>query len=77
MRYVVALAFAVTSFAAPSAHGQAAAPPQSPAAVTAKAAPGYEGKQDVLLGQLKADIASTFASDDTKVRLHPKCATSR
>jgi len=44
MRYVVALAFAVTSFAAPSAQGQAAAPPQSPAAVAAKTAPAMTAK---------------------------------
>jgi NitT/TauT family transport system substrate-binding protein len=40
--------------------------PDEAAAITAKAAPGYEGKQDVLLAQLKADIAATFTSDDTK-----------
>ncbi|MFT4197566.1 MAG: hypothetical protein QM601_06615, partial [Pseudoxanthomonas sp.] len=34
--------------------------------ITAKAAPGYADKKDVLLAQLKADIASTFTSDDTK-----------
>ena len=40
--------------------------PDEAAAITAKATPGYEDKQDVLLAQLKADIASTFTSDDTK-----------
>jgi NitT/TauT family transport system substrate-binding protein len=40
--------------------------PDEAAAITAKATPGYEGKEDVLLAQLKADIASTFTSDDTK-----------
>jgi NitT/TauT family transport system substrate-binding protein len=40
--------------------------PDEAAAITAKATPGYEGKEDILLAQLKADIASTFTSDDTK-----------
>ncbi|HEX4765340.1 MAG TPA: ABC transporter substrate-binding protein [Lichenihabitans sp.] len=43
-----------------------AAHPEEAAAITAKAAPGYAGKTDVLLAQLKADIASTFMSPDTK-----------
>ncbi len=40
--------------------------PDEAAAITAKAAPGYAGKADVLLAQLKADVASTFTSPDTK-----------
>jgi NitT/TauT family transport system substrate-binding protein len=40
--------------------------PDEAVAITAKAAPGYDKKQDVLLGQLQADIDSTFTSDDTK-----------
>jgi NitT/TauT family transport system substrate-binding protein len=40
--------------------------PDEAVAITAKAAPGYDKKQDVLLGQLQADIASTFSSDETK-----------
>jgi len=40
--------------------------PDEAAAITAKAAPGYAEKTDVLLAQIKADIASTFTSDDTK-----------
>ncbi len=40
--------------------------PEEAADITAKAAPGYAGKTDVLLAQLKADIASTFTSEDTK-----------
>ena len=40
--------------------------PDEAAEITAKAAPGYAEKKDVLLAQLKADIASTFTSDDTK-----------
>jgi len=43
-----------------------AAHPDEAAEITAKAAPGYAEKKDVLLGQLKADIASTFTSEDTK-----------
>lgn len=40
--------------------------PEEAAEITAKAAPGYEGKKDVLLAQIKADIGSTFSSADTK-----------
>ena len=40
--------------------------PDEAAEITAKAAPGYAEKKDVLLAQIKADIASTFASDETK-----------
>ena len=40
--------------------------PDEAAEITAKAAPGYAEKKDVLLAQIKADIASTFTSDDTK-----------
>ena len=40
--------------------------PDEAAAITAKMAPGYADKKDVLLAQIKADIASTFTSDDTK-----------
>ena len=40
--------------------------PDEAAEITAKAAPGYAEKKDVLLAQLKADIASTFTSEDTK-----------
>ena len=40
--------------------------PDEAAAITAKAAPGYAEKTDVLLAQLKADVASTFTSADTK-----------
>ena len=40
--------------------------PDEAADITAKAAPGYAEKTDVLLAQLKADIAATFASPDTK-----------
>ena len=40
--------------------------PDEAAEITAKAAPGYAEKKDVLLAQLKADIASTFTSPDTK-----------
>ena len=43
-----------------------AAHPDEAAEITAKAAPGYAEKKDVLLAQLKADIASTFTSQDTK-----------
>lgn len=43
-----------------------AAHPEEAADITAKAVPGYAEKTDVLLAQLKADIAATFASDDTK-----------
>ena len=43
-----------------------AAHPDEAAEITAKAAPGYAEKKDVLLAQLKADIASTFTSEDTK-----------
>ncbi len=37
-----------------------AAHPEEAAEITAKAAPGYAEKKDVLLAQIKADIASTF-----------------
>ncbi len=40
--------------------------PDEAADITAKAAPGYAGKKDVLLAQLKADVASTFTSPDTQ-----------
>ena len=40
--------------------------PDEAAEITAKAAPGYAEKKDVLLAQIKADIASTFSSDETK-----------
>jgi len=40
--------------------------PEEAAEITAKAAPGYADKKDVLLAQLQADIDSTFNSDDTK-----------
>jgi NitT/TauT family transport system substrate-binding protein len=40
--------------------------PGEAAAITAKAVPGYADKTDVLLAQLKADIAATFTSEDTK-----------
>ena len=40
--------------------------PDEAAAITAKAVPGYAEKTDVLLAQLKADIASTFKSPDTQ-----------
>jgi len=40
--------------------------PEEAAEITAKAAPGYAGKKDVLLAQINADIASTFTSADTK-----------
>jgi NitT/TauT family transport system substrate-binding protein len=43
-----------------------AAHPDEAAAITAKAVPGYAEKQQVLLEQLKADIKSTIASDETK-----------
>ena len=43
-----------------------AAHPEEAAEITAKAAPGYADKKDVLLAQIKADIASTFTSADTK-----------
>jgi NitT/TauT family transport system substrate-binding protein len=42
------------------------ADPKAAAAIVAKAVPEYAGKQDVLIGQLEADIAATFSSDDTK-----------
>ena len=42
------------------------ADPKAAAAIIAKAVPEYAKKQDVLVGQLEADIASTFSSDDTK-----------
>ncbi len=41
--------------------------PDEAAEITAKAAPGYAEKKEVLLAQLKADIASTFTSQDTKL----------
>lgn len=40
--------------------------PEEAAEITAKDVPGYADKKDVLLAQIKADIASTFTSDDTK-----------
>ena len=40
--------------------------PEEAAEITAKAVPGYADKKEVLLAQLKADIASTFTSQDTK-----------
>jgi len=40
--------------------------PEEAAAITAKAAPGYAAKQDVLLSQLQADIRSTFTNADSK-----------
>ncbi|TIT54074.1 MAG: ABC transporter substrate-binding protein, partial [Mesorhizobium sp.] len=40
--------------------------PEEAAEITAKAAPGYADKKDVLLAQINADIASTFNSPDTK-----------
>lgn len=40
--------------------------PAEAAAITARAAPGYAGKEDVLAAQLKADIEHTFTGDDTK-----------
>jgi NitT/TauT family transport system substrate-binding protein len=40
--------------------------PEEAAEITAKAAPGYADKADVLLAQIKADIASTFTSPATK-----------
>ncbi|TIQ24139.1 MAG: ABC transporter substrate-binding protein, partial [Mesorhizobium sp.] len=43
-----------------------AAHPEEAAEITAKAVPGYAEKKDVLLAQLKADIASTFNSPATK-----------
>lgn len=39
--------------------------PEEAAAITAKAVPGYEGKEAILLAQLQADIELTFASPDT------------
>jgi NitT/TauT family transport system substrate-binding protein len=42
------------------------ADPKAAAAIVAKAVPEYAKKQDVLVAQLEADIASTFTSDDTK-----------
>jgi NitT/TauT family transport system substrate-binding protein len=43
-----------------------AAHPEEAAEITAKATPGYAEKADVLLAQIKADIASTFTSPATK-----------
>lgn len=40
--------------------------PEEAAEITAKDAPGYADKKDVLLAQINADIASTFTSEDTK-----------
>ncbi|WP_054313446.1 ABC transporter substrate-binding protein [Mesorhizobium sp. 1M-11] len=40
--------------------------PEEAAEITAKAAPGYADKKDVLLAQINADIASTFTSPETK-----------
>ena len=40
--------------------------PEEAAEITAKAAPGYAEKKDVLLAQINADIASTFTSPETK-----------
>jgi NitT/TauT family transport system substrate-binding protein len=40
--------------------------PEEAADITAKAVPGYADKKDVLLDQLKADIAATFTSPVTK-----------
>jgi NitT/TauT family transport system substrate-binding protein len=40
--------------------------PEEAAEITARAVPGYADKKDVLLAQLKADIASTFSSPATK-----------
>lgn len=40
--------------------------PKEAAAITAKAAPGYAGKEDVLAAQLQADIDHTFSDADTK-----------
>jgi NitT/TauT family transport system substrate-binding protein len=42
------------------------ADPKAAAAAIAKAVPEYADKQDVLVAQLEADIASTFSSDETK-----------
>jgi NitT/TauT family transport system substrate-binding protein len=42
------------------------ADPQAAAATIAKAVPEYANKQNVLVEQLEADIASTFSSDETK-----------
>ncbi len=43
-----------------------AAHPEEAAEITAKAVPGYAEKADVLLAQIKSDIASTFTSAATK-----------
>jgi NitT/TauT family transport system substrate-binding protein len=43
-----------------------AAHPEEAAEITAKAAPGYADKGEVLLAQIKADIATTFTSAATK-----------
>jgi NitT/TauT family transport system substrate-binding protein len=40
--------------------------PEDAVAVTAAANPEYQGKTDVLLAQLRADLADTFFSADTK-----------
>jgi len=40
--------------------------PDEAASITAKAVPGYADKAPVLLAQIKADIGSTFSTDDTK-----------
>lgn len=43
-----------------------AADPEAAASLVAAAVPGYAEKKGVLLAELKADIASTFSSDETK-----------
>jgi NitT/TauT family transport system substrate-binding protein len=40
--------------------------PEEAADIVAKALPEYAAKRDVLVAQLKADIAATFFNDDTK-----------
>jgi NitT/TauT family transport system substrate-binding protein len=44
------------------------ADPKAAVAMVVKDNPEYAGKEDVLLAQLQADIASTFSSDETKAR---------
>ncbi len=48
------------------AFGDVVQNPAEAADIVAKALPEYAGKRDVLVAQLKADIAATFFNDDTR-----------
>ena len=48
------------------AFAEVIAHPEEAAEITSRMVPGYAGKADVLVAQIKADIASTFTGPDTK-----------